>query len=74
MVCQRPVHGFGRVSDLVITQAPTGQLQPVQRALARQRLIQLSLAAEQPKQRIAAQSNLTTVLCKITSLSLFRQH
>ena len=46
---------FGRVADLVIAPAAANQLQPVQRALARQRLIQLALAAEQGQQRIGAQ-------------------
>ena len=45
---------FGRVADLVIARAAAGQLQPVQRALAGQRLIQLPLAAQQPQQRIAS--------------------
>ena len=52
---QQPVQGFGRVRDLVIAAAAAGQFQPVQRALAGQRLIQFPLAAEQPQQRIVAQ-------------------
>ncbi len=52
---QQPVDGLGRVADLVIAQAAAGQFQPVQRALAGQRLIQFALAAEQPQQRIRAQ-------------------
>jgi hypothetical protein len=54
-VRQQPVQGFGRVADLVITQAAAGQLQTVQRALAGQRFIQFPLAAQQPQQRIIAQ-------------------
>ncbi len=52
---QQTVDRLGRVADLVIALAAAGQLQPVQRALARQRLIQLPLAAEQSQQRIGAQ-------------------
>ena len=54
-VRQQTVHRLGRVADLVITPAAAGQLQPVQRALASQRLLQLALAAEQGKQRIGTQ-------------------
>ena len=54
-IAQQPVDGLGRVADLVIAPRATHQLQPVQRALARQRLLQLTLAAEQTEQRIAAQ-------------------
>ena len=52
---QQTVHGLGRVADLVIAPAAASQFQPVQRALAGQRLIQIPLAAEHPQQRIGAQ-------------------
>jgi hypothetical protein len=54
-VRQQPVDGFSRVADLVIASRAPHQLQPVQRALAGQRLVQLALAAEQSQQRIVAQ-------------------
>ncbi len=54
-VHQQAVDGFGRVRDLVVAVRAACQLQPVQRALARQRLLQLPLAAEQTQQRIGAQ-------------------
>ncbi len=50
-VRQQPVHRLGRIADLVIAQTAAGQLQPVQRALAGQRLIQFPLAAQKPQQR-----------------------
>jgi hypothetical protein len=52
---QQPVQGFGRVADLVITTRAANQFQPVQRALASQRLIQFPLAAQQRQQRVRAQ-------------------
>ena len=52
---QQPIDRLGRVADLVIALAAADQLQPVQRALAGQRLIQLPLAAQQSQQRIGAQ-------------------
>jgi hypothetical protein len=52
---QQPVDGFSRVADLVIPLTAAHQLQPVQSALAGQRLLQLVLAAEHSQQRIVAQ-------------------
>jgi len=43
------------VVDLVIALGAGGKFEPVQRALARQRLVQFPLAAEHGEQRIAAQ-------------------
>jgi len=54
-VAQQAVQRLGRAADLVVAGAAAGQFQPVQRALARQRLIQIALAAEHRQQRIAAQ-------------------
>jgi hypothetical protein len=52
---QQPVQRLGRVCDLVIAAAAAGQLQPVQSAFARQLLVQLALAGQQPEKRIRAQ-------------------
>jgi len=46
---QQLIDLLGRVADLVIAGRAPGQLQPVQSALARQRLPQLPLAAEHPR-------------------------
>ena len=54
-VAQQAVQRLGRVADLVIATGAANQLQPVQCALASQRLIQIALAAQQGQQRIAAQ-------------------
>ena len=54
-VPQQAIQRLRRVADLVIATAAANQFQPVQRALAGQRLVQLPLAAEQCQQRIAAQ-------------------
>jgi hypothetical protein len=52
---QQSVDGLGRVRDLVIAGVAARQFEPVQRALAGQRLVHFALAAEQRKQRIGAQ-------------------
>ena len=52
---QQTVQRLRRVADLVIATGAANQFQSVQRALAGQRLIQLTLTAEQRQQRIGAQ-------------------
>ncbi len=52
---QQTIDLLGRIADLVITHAAAGQLQPVQRALASQRLIQFPLARQHSQQRILTQ-------------------
>ena len=53
---QQTVDLLRRVTDLVIARAlGTRELQPVQRALACQRRIQIALAGQQPEQRIVTQ-------------------
>ena len=54
-IAQQPVDRFRRVADLVIAPCAPHQLQPVQRALTGQRLVQLPLATEQGHERIRAQ-------------------
>ena len=56
-----PIHCFRRrrrkscLPCLVVTRRAAHQFQPVERALARQRLLQLALAAQQTEQRIRTQ-------------------
>ena len=52
---EQPVDLLRGVVDLGVVLAAAGKLQPVQRALARQRLVQLAPAAEQRQQRVCAQ-------------------
>ena len=54
-VPEQTVDGLGRVADLVVAPGAAHQFQPVQRALAGQRFLQLAPAAQQPEQRIGAQ-------------------
>ena len=54
-VPQQAVQSLGRVADLVIAAGAANQLQPVQRALAGQRITQITPSAEQRQQRIGAQ-------------------
>ena len=55
---QQPVQRFSRVTDLVIADGLAGQLQPVRRALAGQRLIQIPLARSALQQRPAVAEDL----------------